>query len=90
MPSFHIPTVNIGDRQRGRTTSDSVVHCGTGVEDINNALCKVMQDDFMQSIKNVKNPYEGENTSSEIVGIIKHFLLDGIDIKKKFYDLDKG
>lgn len=90
VPSFHIPTVDIGDRQRGRAASDSVIHCGTGAEDINNALCKAMQDDFRQSIKNAKNPYEGENTSSEIVGIIKHFLQDNIDLKKKFYDLDVG
>ena len=36
------------------------------------------------------NPYEGENTSSEIVSIIKQHLQDGINIKKKFYDLDMG
>ena len=90
VPSFHIPTVDIGDRQRGRVASGSVIHCGTGVDDINNALCKAMQADFRQSIKNVKNPYEGENTSSGIVSIIKQHLQDGINIKKKFYDLDLG
>lgn len=90
VPSFHIPTVDIGDRQRGRAVADSVIHCGTGAEDIDNALCKAMQDDFRQSIKNTKNPYEGENTSSEIVGIIKCYLQNGIDIKKKFYDLNLG
>ncbi len=90
VPSFHIPTVDVGDRQRGRVASDSVIHCGTGVEEITNALCKAMQEDFRHSIKNVKNPYERENTSLKIVDIIKHFLQDGIDIKKKFYDLNIG
>ena len=88
VPSFYIPTVDIGDRQRGRIASGSVIHCGTGVEDIEHALCKAMQDEFRQSITNIKNPYEGENTSLEIVGSIKRFLQAGIDIKKKFYDLD--
>ena len=82
--------IYLRDRQRGRVASGSVIHCGTGVDDINNALCKAMQADFRQSIKNVKNPYEGENTSSGIVSIIKQHLQDGINIKKKFYDLDMG
>lgn len=90
VPSFHIPTVDIGDRQKGRESSGSVIHCGTSVEDITNAICLAMQDAFRQSIKNVKNPYERENTSLEIVNIIKQFLQNGIDIKKKFYDLDMG
>lgn len=90
VPSFHIPTVDIGDRQRGRIASGSVIHCWTRVEDIDAALCKAMQDDFRQSIRNEKNPYEGEHTSSEIVSTIKRFLQKGIDIKKKFYDLAIG
>lgn len=90
VPSFHIPTVDIGDRQRGRLASGSVIHCGTDAEEIDHALCKAMQDDFRQSIQNEKNPYEGDNTSLKIVSTIKYFLRDGIDIKKKFYDLDMG
>lgn len=87
-PSFHIPTVDIGDRQRGRIASDSVLHCGTGVKEIEHALCRAMQDEFRQSISKVRNPYERKNTSSEIVGSIKRFLQDGINIKKTFFDLD--
>lgn len=90
VPSFHIPTVDIGDRQRGRISSDSVIHCGTSVEEISNAIDKAMQTDFRQRIKYERNPYEGENTSAEIVSIIKHFLRNGIDIKKRFYDLHIG
>lgn len=87
VPSFHIPTVDIGDRQRGRIASGSVIHCETGIEDIENAVDKAMQEEFRQLIKNEKNPYEGNNTSSEIFSIVKYFLKNGIDIKKKFYDL---
>lgn len=89
-PSFHIPTVDIGDRQKGRAASGSIIHCGTSVESIDHALCKAMQDDFRQKIKNERNPYEGKNTSSEIVRTIKSFLQNGINIKKKFYDLSIG
>ena len=90
VPSFHIPTVDIGDRQRGRISSGSVVHCGTSVEEISNAMDKAMQADFRQCIKHERNPYERENTSVEIVSTIKRFLRDGIDIKKRFHDLHIG
>ena len=90
VPSFHIPTVDIGDRQRGRISSDSVIHCGTSAEEISDAIDKAMQADFRQIIKYERNPYEGENTSVEIVSIIKRFLRDGMDIKKRFYDLHIG
>jgi GDP/UDP-N,N'-diacetylbacillosamine 2-epimerase (hydrolysing) len=90
VPSFHIPTVDIGDRQRGRIASDSVVHCKTDAEGINHAFSKAMQKYFRESIKNIKNPYEGKSTSAEIVDIIKQYLQNGIDLKKKFYDLDIG
>lgn len=90
VPSFHIPTVNIGDRQKGRVASGSVIHCGTSVESIDDALDKAMQDDFRQRIKSERNPYESKNTSSEIVRVIKYFLQNGIDMKKKFYDLSIG
>lgn len=90
VPTFHIPTVDIGDRQRGRISSGSVIHCGTSVEDISNAIDRAMQNDFRQRIKNGKNPYERDGTSYEIVGLIKKFLKNEIDIKKKFYDLDIG
>lgn len=90
VPSFHIPTVDIGDRQRGRIASDSVIHCKTDAESINHAFSKAMQKDFRESIKNIKNPYEGKRTSAEILDIIKQYLQNGIDLKKKFYDLDIG
>lgn len=90
VPYFHIPTVDIGDRQKGRVAPESVIHCETGADDIEYALCKAMSDEFRQSIKDIKSPYEGINTSSEITGIIQRYLQNGIDVKKKFYDLDLG
>ena len=81
---------HVGDRQRGRISSDSVIHCGTSAEEISDAIDKAMQADFRQIIKYERNPYEGENTSVEIVSIIKRFLRDGMDIKKRFYDLHIG
>ncbi|MDR1522251.1 MAG: UDP-N-acetylglucosamine 2-epimerase [Streptococcaceae bacterium] len=88
VPSFGVPTVNIGDRQKGRIQADSVINCKPLSQDIIKVINKALSDDFINVAKQAKNPYEGLNTSSQIVKHIKDFVInDKIDIKKKFYDL---
>lgn len=87
VPSFGIPTVNIGDRQKGRMAADSVITCGNGVEDIEKALTYAMSDAFKIKCKTVKNPYEKAGTSETIVNRIKEALRKGISLKKEFYDI---
>lgn len=87
VPSFGIPTINIGDRQRGRVSAASVIHCGNESADIERSLAKAMTADFRAGIREQKNPYEGRDTSGQILDIITKALDEGIDIKKKFYDL---
>lgn len=87
VPSFGIPTVNIGDRQAGRVRAESVVDCGNSEPEIEEALKLVLSQDFKNKCKNVSNPYEGSQTSERIVKIISQALNEGINIKKKFYDL---
>lgn len=86
-PSFHIPTVNIGNRQLGRMASKTVIHCGYSVEDIEKAMRKAFSEVFTKELKTYSNPYEGKNTSRMIVEKIEERLDAGIDIKKTFYDI---
>lgn len=88
VPSFGVPTINIGDRQRGRVCADSVINCGNSFEEIEYALLKALSMEFQNMAKNVKNPYEGSNPSDEILEIISRTLQSGINIKKHFYDID--
>lgn len=88
-PMFLTPTVNIGDRQKGRLRADSVIDCSTDVQDICTAIEKAVSDDFIKSIQDMKNPYGDGNASSQIVSIIKKHLEEGIDLKKQFYDIEK-
>lgn len=87
VPSFHIPTVNIGNRQKGRVRGRSVVDCGCTPKEIMGAIrtAQMMIEDNI--LQNEKNPYEGKNTSENIINIIKKHLETGIDIKKCFYDI---
>ena len=88
VPSFGIPTVNIGDRQKGRISGKTVIHCGNGEQEIENALNVALSYKFKTEIKDAANPYEGENTSDKIIEVVTKSLEEGIDLKKKFYDLD--
>lgn len=89
-PSFHVPTINIGDRQKGRIHGKSVISCSNDIEDIERAFQQIRQYDFRELIKNTKNPYEGKDTAEQIVKIMNKELKSGISLKKKFYDLDSN
>ena len=86
VPSFHIPTLNIGDRQKGRIMSESVLNCGTSTIDIKSGLDKVLSDDFQKVAQKCVNPYEGEKTTTKILDVIRNYPLDHI-IQKHFYDI---
>jgi UDP-N-acetylglucosamine 2-epimerase (non-hydrolysing)/GDP/UDP-N,N'-diacetylbacillosamine 2-epimerase (hydrolysing) len=85
-PSFHIPTLNIGSRQDGRLTADSVYKCGTSKESISVGLDYILSDKFREIAAITTNPYEKEGTAQTIFDVISTFPLEGI-IKKQFYNL---
>ena len=87
VPSFGVPTINIGDRQKGRICADSVICCGNNVRDIETAFDKIMDPKFRGIIKNIDNPYEGQNTSEGIVATMVDYLSKEKELKKHFYDI---
>ena len=88
-PSFGIPTVNIGDRQRGRMRAQSVIDCARDTASIVEAMEKALSPAFCETAKKAVNPYGAGDTSGRICSVLKDFLYgDKIDLKKKFYDLD--
>lgn len=89
-PSFKIPTINIGDRQKGRIQAESVINCQPNRQDIQKAIVQALDKDFSQKTKKVKNPYGDGNTSGKIIKILYEFALaeNCIDLKKQFYGID--
>lgn len=87
-PCFGIPTVNIGDRQKGRLRADSIIDCTTDEQSICEAIEKARSQSFKEIAKNAVNPYGDGETSKKIVETVKKFLImDCINLKKKFYDV---
>jgi GDP/UDP-N,N'-diacetylbacillosamine 2-epimerase (hydrolysing) len=85
-PSFGIPTVNIGDRQKGRIMAESLIQCGNQREQIIGGIKKATEDSFRVFCKTVKNPYDNGNASEKIINVLKTKALESIE-RKKFNDL---
>ena len=86
VPSLKIPTVNIGDRQLGRISADSVANCSPRKDEIVSTIKAVLSDEFISRVQSSKNPYEKSGTAEAILSILKSFNLQGI-CKKRFYDI---
>ncbi|MEG3047189.1 MAG: UDP-N-acetylglucosamine 2-epimerase [Mucinivorans sp.] len=85
VPSFGIPTINIGDRQKGRLAAVSVINCQPTASDITTKIREVIG----RKPTSVSNPYEKENTAQEILQIIKTHNSKDI-IKKHFFNIQNG
>lgn len=84
VPSFGIPTLDIGDRQKGRIAADSVIHCEYSAEEIREGLKKVVAYDH----KDIDNPYYKEGTCNAILKVIKSYPLENL-VQKHFYDINQ-
>lgn len=86
VPSFRIPTLNVGDRQKGRLASQSVVNCGTSKEEVLRGLQICLSTEMQVAAKTFNNPYAKENTARLIYSKLKSVKLDDIKMKS-FYNL---
>lgn len=87
VPSLGKPTVNIGDRQKGRISANSVIHCAEDKSSIIAAMKTAMSDEAKSHAENVINPYKKANTSAQILEHILNIDLQNI-IRKPFFDID--
>jgi GDP/UDP-N,N'-diacetylbacillosamine 2-epimerase (hydrolysing) len=86
VPSFLIPTVNIGNRQKGREMPPSVINVDTNTAAIRAGIQLGYTPTFRESIKNQINPYGSGNTAPQILSILKKTGKIA-DLKKIFHDL---
>lgn len=82
-PSFNKPTVNIGDRQKGRLAANSVIHCATEASAIATAITQALQ----LNCEGVGNPYGDGNSAARIKEILKRMDDPTALLKKRFFDL---
>lgn len=88
-PSFHIPTVNIGDRQRGRLQAESTINCLPDKASIVCAITAAFSDETKNKCKSVISPYGVGDSGHKIAGKIIEIFEQPVDLKKHFYDFMK-
>ena len=82
-PVLGTPTVNIGDRQKGRLLAETVVCCLPDSHSIKTAINKAEKIDHKGTCL-----FGTGNTSEQILDVITDYLDSRkIEIKKEFYDL---
>lgn len=84
VPSFKKPTVNIGDRQKGRLQASSIINCKTEKD----AIFHAIQDAFIKDCSDTINPYGDGNSSVRIAEILKQIPEPKELLKKHFFDLE--
>ena len=84
-PALLIPTVNIGDRQKGRIRTKSIIDSDGDYNSINSAIKKALSFNCKFNIEDI--PFYKKNTSKCIANIITKVFNKKVDLMKKFYDL---
>lgn len=88
-PSLKVPTVNIGDRQKGRIQAESTINCDTQKENIKKALTQALSKEFREKSKTIINLYGEGNVSDKVITEIKRAIYNNINLKKSFYDIKR-
>ncbi len=84
-PSFHIPTLNIGDRQKGRARGASVVDVRATYEDMKAGLDRILSPAFRAIAATASNPYDKPGTAQAIFDTISTCPLEQLN-PKQFYE----
>lgn len=85
-PSFRVPTVNIGNRQKGRLKATSVIDCAEEKGAIIKAIEKATSDEFREIASRTQNPYGSGGASKKIKEILKTTPLEGL-LEKHFFNI---
>lgn len=85
VPSAGIPTVNIGDRQKGRIAGDSVINCLTEEKAIDEAITLALSPEGQKKARGSSNPYHHPGTLKAIVDAIAETPLEPLR-HKRFID----
>ena len=82
-PTLRVPTINIGDRQKGRLRADSIIDCEPKEKKIVHNLNKILKG---KKKFNFKNPYGEGGSSKKIIRILEKLNYDNL-LKKAFFNI---
>ena len=88
VPAFRVPTVNVGDRQKGRMMAKSVICCRPISAEIVGAMKQALSYSFSKAIADCELPFGNGTTSTQIVDILLNYLNESqTGLEKVFYEI---
>ncbi len=83
-PSFGVPTIDVGQRQAGRTRGPSVLHTKSDTDAITSAIRTALSAEFRQICLSSPNPYGTGGAARKAADVLASWSVSGIS--KKFQD----
>jgi UDP-N-acetylglucosamine 2-epimerase (non-hydrolysing)/GDP/UDP-N,N'-diacetylbacillosamine 2-epimerase (hydrolysing) len=83
-PSMRVPTVDIGERQKGRLAAHSVLRCAPSRE----AIAATLHAALSLDCSAVENPYGDGHSSERIVRLLEEFQDPRALLRKRFHLID--
>jgi len=88
-PSFALPVVDIGDRQRGRTRAANILGAPPERDAIAAAIARALDPAFRASLAGMESPYGDGRVSERVLAVLAQAPLGELRAKR-FYDLPDG
>jgi UDP-hydrolysing UDP-N-acetyl-D-glucosamine 2-epimerase len=86
-PTFGLPVVNVGDRQRGRLGARNVLHVPAEREAIAQAIRRALDPAFRAGLGGLVNPYGDGHAAPRIARVLRDVELGPRLVRKRFVDL---
>jgi UDP-hydrolysing UDP-N-acetyl-D-glucosamine 2-epimerase len=91
-PSFRLPVVNIGDRQRGRVRAANILDVPATETAIVRGIRRALSPRFRVSLRGMRNPYDrfrDGRVGERIRNVLRDVPLDDALLKKGFHDVHR-
>lgn len=86
-PSFRLPVVDVGDRQRGRTRAANVVHAEPEPASVRRAIERASSAEFRAGLEGLVNPYGDGRAAERITDSLTSVPLGERLLLKRFHDV---
>jgi len=75
-PTFHLPAVNIGRRQRNRVQGQNVIDTTFAAGEIRSAIERALSSEFIDRLKDSGNPYGDGQSAQRILSTLENTPVD--------------
>jgi UDP-N-acetylglucosamine 2-epimerase (non-hydrolysing)/GDP/UDP-N,N'-diacetylbacillosamine 2-epimerase (hydrolysing) len=82
-PSFKLPCIDVGNRQKGREKAANIISCQADKTDLEQAIVHALKPKFRSQLKNLVNPYGNGTASLKMLNVITRLPSQAVLINKK-------